>query len=154
MKITGAPIGGPQRVNGGAAGASKAAGFAAAERSGGATRSAASARVGAPAGVTSLDALLALQELDGPLERRRRSVRRAGRILDELDGVKLALLGDDERAPEALARLTRAVADQRSETDDAGLEQVLNEIELRAAVELAKREPRRGAAASAQSTAS
>ena len=146
MKITGAPISGPQRVNGAPQGGAKAGGFSA-DRTGKAGPSAASARVGAPAGVTSLDALLALQELDGPLERRRRSVRRAGRILDELDGVKLALLGSDERAPEALARLTRAVADQRSETDDAGLEQVLNEIELRAAVELAKREPRRGAAA-------
>jgi hypothetical protein len=149
MKITGAPIGGPQRVNGGASGASKPAGFSASERTGGASRSAASARVGAPAGVTSLDALLALQEMDGPLERRRRSVRRAGRILDELDGVKLALLGDAERAPDALARLSRAVADQRSETDDDGLEQVLNEIEVRAAVELAKREPRRGALSTA-----
>jgi hypothetical protein len=147
MKITGAPISGPQRVGNTSSATAKRGSFTA-ERSGGAAQSAASARVGAPAGVSSLDALLALQELDGPLERRRRSVRRAGRILDELDGVKLALLGDDEGAPAALARLSRAVADQRAQTDDGALEGVLDEIEVRAAVELAKREPRRDAAPS------
>lgn len=103
---------------------------------------AATARAGVTAGVGSLDALLALQQLEGPLERRKRSVRRAGRILDELDGMKLALLAEGPDTPDALARLQTAVRDERARTDDAGLEAVLDEVELRAAVELAKREPR------------
>jgi len=139
VKITGSPIGGPQRVGGLAGGASKKGGFAVSE-SGAAPASAASARMAASAGVGSLDALLALQQLDGPLERRRRSMRRAARILDELDGMKLALLAGDEGAPHALSKLTQAVRDERAETDDPGLEGVLDEIEVRAAVELAKRE--------------
>lgn len=141
MKITGSPIGGPQRIGGAAPGVAKPGGFAV-SKGGSAKGSAATARAGATAGVGSLDALLALQELDGPLERRKRSVRRAGRILDELDGMKLALLGDEAAAPGALAKLQKAVGDERARTDDPGLEGVLDEIEVRAAVELAKREPR------------
>lgn len=89
--------------------------------------------------VTSLDALLALQDVDGPLERRRRAVRRAGRILDVLDEVKLSLL--EGGAGEAqLLQLTQAVRAERASTHDERLEGVLDEIETRAAVELAKRE--------------
>jgi hypothetical protein len=85
-----------------------------------------------------------LQEVGGPLERRRRSVARAGRILDGLDDLKLAMLGG---APSqaALAALMNAVRDGRANTDDPGLEGVLDEIETRAAVELAKSEMARAA---------
>lgn len=97
------------------------------------------------AGVASVDALIALQDVGGPLERRRRAVGRAGRILDVLDEVRIALI-DDRVTPEALGRLARAVREERSATDDARLEGVLNEIETRAAVELAKLEQARAAA--------
>ena len=90
-------------------------------------------------GVTSLDALLALQETPGPTERRRRAVRRAGRLLDVLDDVKLALL-EERPSAVALLSLVSVVADQRTETEDDALEGVLNEIETRALVELAKAE--------------
>jgi hypothetical protein len=103
------------------------------------------ARLGGPSGVGSIDALLALQEVGGPLERRRKAVRRAGQILDVLDDVKLALL-DGGVAPAALDRLMIAVRQERAQTDDARLEAVLNEIETRAAVELAKLEVSRSAA--------
>jgi len=89
------------------------------------------------AGVSSVGALLALQDVGGPLERKRRAVSRAGRILDVLDEVKLSLLGGD-LATSDLERLRRAVREERANTEDAGLEGVLNEIETRAAVELAK----------------
>jgi hypothetical protein len=89
--------------------------------------------------VSSVDALIALQDVGGPLERRRRSVRRAGRILDVLDDMKTALL-DDGLGPQDLERLRRAVRDERLGTDDATLEGVLDEIETRAAVEIAKLE--------------
>ena len=90
-------------------------------------------------GVASLDALLALQDVGGPTERKRRAVRRAGRILDVLDEVKLGLLSGEVSAND-LHRLQIAVRDQRENTEDPGLEGVLNEIETRAAVELAKLE--------------
>jgi hypothetical protein len=111
---------------------------------GAAGATAAGARPGAATGVTSLDALLALQEVGGPLERRRRAVARAGKILDSLDGVRLALLGGGG-ADRALAELTAAVRDSRSGTEDPTLEGVLDEIETRAAVELAKSEMARAA---------
>lgn len=91
------------------------------------------------AGVASVDALLALQAAGGPLERRRRAVRRAGRILDVLDEVRVALLGGDLEQS-ALERLRRAVREERDLTEDPALEAVLDEIETRAAVELAKHE--------------
>jgi len=99
----------------------------------------------APTGVASLDALLALQEVGGPLERRRRAVRRAGRILDVLDEVKMALL-DGGLPPSALDRLMSAIREERGGTEDSRLEGLLDEIETRAAVELAKLEMARAVA--------
>jgi hypothetical protein len=87
--------------------------------------------------VMGVEALLALQDVGSPLERKRRAVRRAGRILDVLDDLKVALLEDGFSGAE-LDRLRRAVRDERAGTDDPALEAVLDEIELRAAVELAK----------------
>ena len=104
--------------------------------------------VGAPVGVTAaasvnavstLEALMALQEVGGPLERRRRAVWRADKILDALDGLKLELLEGDLN-PAKLESLTRAVREQRSMTDDPKLEELLNQVETRAVVELAKLE--------------
>ena len=96
-------------------------------------------------GIGSLDALLALQEVSGPLERRRRAVKRAGQILDVLDEIKVAILGGD-LAPMALDRLMTVVRERRDNAEDPGLEAVLNEIETRAAVEIAKLEMARAAA--------
>lgn len=86
-----------------------------------------------------VEALLALQDVGGPLERKRRAVRRAGRILDTLDDLKIGLL-EGEISGFDLDRLRRAVRDERDNTDDPALEAVLDEIELRAAVEVAKLE--------------
>ena len=99
----------------------------------------------ATVGVGSIDALLALQEVGGPLERRRKAVRRAGVILDVLDEVKLALL-DGGVPPAALERLMTAVRLERGGADDPRLQGLLDEIEMRAAVELAKLEMGRPAA--------
>lgn len=97
------------------------------------------ARASGVAGVMSVDAILALQDIGGPLERRRRAVKRAGKILDVLEDVKIALLSGDV-AIDDLERLKRAIAEERQGSDDERLEGVLNEIETRAAVELAKLE--------------
>jgi hypothetical protein len=97
------------------------------------------ASVSATSGVMGMDALLALQDVGGPLERKRRAVGRAGRILDELERLKIALL-DGEVTVHDLERLKRVVRDARDRTDDPKLEAVLEEVEMRAAVELAKLE--------------
>ena len=63
--------------------------------------------------------------------------------LDHLDALKVALL-EGTPAAASLTALAEAVREARDETSDPRLEEVLNEIETRAAVELAKREaPRR-----------
>ena len=95
--------------------------------------------VSATQGVMGVEALLALQDVGSPLERKRRAVRRAGRILDTLDALKIALL-EGEISGADLDRLRRAIRDERDNTDDPALEAVLDEIELRAAVEVAKLE--------------
>jgi hypothetical protein len=95
--------------------------------------------VSATQGVMGVEALLALQDVGGPLERKRRAVRRAGRTLDTLDDLKIALL-EGEISGADLDRLRRAVRDERDNTEDPALEAVLDEIELRAAVEVAKLE--------------
>ena len=112
---------------------------------------ASAARGAAPANATSaaalvggLDALLALQDVGGPLERRRRAVARGGRLLDDLDRVKLTLLDGGDPAA-ALGALSQACAEARERGDDPGLDGVLDEIDLRAAVELAKAEVGRAA---------
>src|SRR4051812_12443594 len=70
------------------------------------------ARASGVSGVASVDALLAMQEMGGPLERRRKAVSRAGRILDVLDDVKIALI-DGGVSPGAMDRLMRAVRAER-----------------------------------------
>jgi hypothetical protein len=91
----------------------------------------------------TMDALIALQATPTALERRRRAVNRAGRLLDVLDEIKLGLL-DGGGSIGALERLRDSVREQRDGTDDPRLEGVLDEIETRAAVELAKQEVARG----------
>jgi hypothetical protein len=49
-------------------------------------------------GVMGVDALLALQDVGGPLERKRRAVSRASRMLDVLDEVKIGLLDGNCKA--------------------------------------------------------
>jgi hypothetical protein len=143
MKVTGP--GGTGAVSGpGGAKRSGGSGFSIGG-AGGAREAAPVAMTSAPGAVTSLDALLALQETGGPLERRRRAVSRAGRMLDMLDEMKIAIL-DGDVSGAALERLRGAASEARSGTDDPRLEAVLDEIETRAAVELAKREMARAAA--------
>ena len=88
-------------------------------------------------GVMTVSALLALQGVEDPLHRKKRAMGRASRLLDILDDLKVAML-EGRAAPSTLDNLARAVREQRESTDDPGLNDVLNQIETRAAVELAK----------------
>ncbi len=144
MKVTG--TGGLSQTSG--AKPSRAAGGGEGFRIAGASAPPAPAQVSSvsgPSGVMGVEALIALQDVESPTERKRRSVRRAGHLLDELDKLKIALLGGELGAGQ-LDALARAVREQRSSTDDPRLEAVLDEIETRAAVELAKLEAAGGAA--------
>jgi hypothetical protein len=64
--------------------------------------------VSAAQGVMGVEALLALQDVGNPTERKRRAVGRAGRILDVLDHIKVAMLDGDLSGAD-LDRLRRAV---------------------------------------------
>jgi hypothetical protein len=102
------------------------------------------AGVATPATVMGVDALLTLQDIGGPLERRKRAVGRGGRLLDVLDRLKIALLAG-ELSTADLERLQRTLTEQRPATGDPRLEDLLDEIETRAAVELAKLQAARAA---------
>jgi hypothetical protein len=84
-----------------------------------------------------IDALIALQGIEEPVERRRRAVKHGRRALDALDELKLGLLaGSLDQS--TLLRLKSAATDLRDGSGDDRLDQVLAEIDLRVAVELAK----------------
>jgi hypothetical protein len=91
----------------------------------------------APKATTSLDGLLALQGIEDPTERRKRSVARGKGALDVLDDLKLGLLSGNLTAA-TMCRLRDAAANLKSSSGDPGLDAVLSEIELRVEVELAK----------------
>lgn len=89
--------------------------------------------------LTSLGALLALQSEDDVGERRRRATRRSNDLIDQLDGIRLAVLGGGVTR-EQVARLSRTLRENRDQSGDPTLEALLDDIELRAEVELAKLE--------------
>src|SRR6185369_2511465 len=87
--------------------------------------------------ISTVDALIALQGVEDPTERKKRAVAKGRNALDVLDKLKLGLL-DGGLDQSILSRL-RVVSEGLTETSgDAGLDRVLSEIDLRVAVELAK----------------
>ena len=99
----------------------------------GAARAAAAAPV---AGMTGIDAILALQAVGGPLEGKKKAVRRGRSLLDALEDIQADLLVGAV-SPERLDALARLLAQGRNGCD-AALNGVLDDIELRVRVELAK----------------
>ena len=91
----------------------------------------------APKAAANIDALLALQGVEDPVERRKRSVARGKGALDVLDDLKIGLLSGNFDAS-TVSRLRDAAANLKSSSGDPGLDAVLSEIELRVEVELAK----------------
>jgi hypothetical protein len=135
--VTGAPI------SGSSSGVKKAGGGFSLSGSDGAAKSAATAQslaqTSAAFGMMGIDALMALQgEEDVLTGRRRRQIKRSHDILDALDDLKVSVLSG-EIDDEALIRLQSMIALQREEIEDDRLQGLLNEIETRACVELAKR---------------
>jgi hypothetical protein len=117
-----------------------ASGFSLGQAPAAASPSAATASTAA-GGVSDVSALMALQGIEGPLEKRRRAIRRGGVLLDRLDELKLALLtGDADEG--SLDQLARTLREERTDDGDADLSALLDQIDLRASVELAKAEMR------------
>lgn len=84
-----------------------------------------------------LDSLIALQFVEDRAQKRKRGFQRGRSMLDALDRIKLSLLEGTIPAAE-LARLLSAVSGRERDSDDPQLEGLLDEIELRARVEMAK----------------
>jgi hypothetical protein len=87
--------------------------------------------------VGGIDALIALQGVDGVEERRRRAIKRGRTALDVLDEMKLGLLSG-RLDHGTLARLKVAASGLKDLSGDPELDRVLAEIDLRVEVELAK----------------
>lgn len=85
---------------------------------------------------TGIDAILALQAVDEPLTGRRKAARRGASLLDILDEVRADLLIGRISA-DSLDRMTLVLAEAR-ERSLPGLDALLDDIELRVRVELAK----------------
>jgi hypothetical protein len=87
--------------------------------------------------VGGIDALMALQGVEDPAERKRRSLKSGRNALDMLDELKVGLLGGT-LDQSTLLRLKAAAAELTDASGDPGLDGVLAEINLRVEVELAK----------------
>ena len=86
--------------------------------------------------MAGIDAILALQAVDEPLSARKRAVRRGVSLLDLLDEIRADLLTgqvDTDSLDSMMAILSEA-----RERSQPGLDALLDEIELRVRVELAK----------------
>ena len=95
--------------------------------------------VSGPGPIAALDSILALQGMDDSTDGRSRGLKHGEHLLDMLDQVRDGLLaGGIPRA--TLNRLANAVTRRQEQFADPHLQGVLDEIELRAHVELAKLE--------------
>lgn len=103
----------------------------------GASETQAPASVGGASPLASVDALLALQEVPDATQGRSKGLGRAKQMLDLLEDVRRGLLLGTIPI-HRLERLGELARNQRGQTGDPNLDAVLADIELRAAVELAK----------------
>jgi len=94
------------------------------------------AAAGPAAASSGIEALLALQAVEDPLLSRKKAVRRGNALLDTLEDIKADLLlglVSEGRLNHLMALIT-----QVRERNLPGLDHVIDDIELRARVELAK----------------
>jgi hypothetical protein len=92
-----------------------------------------------PGPIAALDSILAVQGVDDSTSGRSKGLARGNQLLDMLDEVRDGLLGAG--IPRAtLTRLANAIGQRQDHFSDPRLQSVLDEIELRAHVELAKLE--------------
>ena len=98
---------------------------------------ASTSRLQASSSIGAVEGLFALQEVPDATDGRSRGIAYGDDLLDRLDEIRFALLsGAIPR--DRLAELSRRVQAERGAVDDSRLAAILDEIDLRAAVELAK----------------
>ena len=90
-----------------------------------------------PGAVANLDAIVSLQSVDDAQDQRRRAMSQGRKVLDLLDELKVGVLSGGVSEAK-IVKLERVVETFESVESDAGLQDVLLEIDLRARVELAK----------------
>lgn len=96
------------------------------------------ASAAAPASsIGSISGVLDVQEVDDALSRAARGKLRAEDLLQKMDELRLDLLSG-QIVPATLQRLSEVVQSRRAEVNDPKLGAILDEIDLRAQVELAK----------------
>jgi hypothetical protein len=89
--------------------------------------------------LTALSNLLAVQETPGPTSDRQRALSQGDTLLNELAQIQVGLV--QGWVPEdTLRRVSALLSRPRPNLEDPSLNQILDEIEVRAAVELAKLE--------------
>lgn len=89
--------------------------------------------------LAAVDALIALQEVPDATAQSAQAVERAEDMLDLLEEIKIGLLSG--ALPRSrMINLARMIEQRRADVEDAQLAGILDEIELRAKVELAKLE--------------
>ena len=89
--------------------------------------------------LAGIEQLVALQQVEGPGERRRRATRRADALLDGLGELQRGLLAGVLPGSTLLA-LRRGLGELEAVPEDAALQALLTEIAVRVEVELAKLE--------------
>lgn len=97
----------------------------------------AAARMQPATSLMGMDGLVALQANEESTERRKRRVKRGHELLDGLDRLKAALLSGVVPIHQ-LAQLKAQLDARREISDDPRLEELVEHIELRVAVEIAK----------------
>ncbi len=95
------------------------------------------AAVGGSAPLANVQALLALQEVPDALQARKRALKRSHDLLDRLDEIRHGLLLGT-LSTDTLMALAHRLRERRPPDLDPQLSDILDEIELRVAVELAK----------------
>lgn len=91
----------------------------------------------APQGINHISSLIAAQEVDGNTGQAEQAIKRGTDMLDLLDQLKFGVL-NGRISPKALNRLRILTSEQTHLSENEGLKSVLQSIELRAEVELAK----------------
>ena len=96
-----------------------------------------SAEVSGPGSINNVDALLALQAAPDPLEKRKKALKRADDMLDILEELRMGLL-NGHVSETRLNQLSRLASSHHGMANNTRLAELLDGIELRAQVELAK----------------
>ncbi|MBL8697265.1 MAG: flagellar assembly protein FliX [Alphaproteobacteria bacterium] len=136
MKVDSSPgLRGPAPTRRGDRAAARGGEFARHLEDAGATSS--GAPVAGVAGATGVASILSLQEVDDATTGRRQAVLRAQTLLDRLDELRHGLLmGTLSRSQ--LGELARLVGMRRGQVQDPRLQALLDDVDLRVQVEIAK----------------